>query len=86
MPNENIDQGIEETIVQELSESGTPVGIEKDDEDESILEPFDTDAISITQQVVAMDTLIRRLKQKFIHLSPDFQRNEVWDQTRRSRL
>lgn len=77
----------EENYLEELSESGTVTGIEADIEDEEIiLEPFDPEAISIEQKVVAMDTLIRRLKQKSIHLSPSFQRSEVWDATRRSRL
>ena len=71
---------------EELSESGTATGIEVDEEEDAILEPFDPDSISIEQKVVPMDTLIRRLKQKTIHLSPGFQRKEVWDRTRRSRL
>jgi uncharacterized protein with ParB-like and HNH nuclease domain len=33
-----------------------------------------------------MDTVIRRLEQGTILLAPNFQRNEVWDATRRSRL
>ncbi|MFT4928252.1 MAG: hypothetical protein ACI8WB_004371, partial [Phenylobacterium sp.] len=87
MLNEDSPQEFDQSIAQELSESGTPTGIEADIvEEESILDPFDTDAISISQQVVPMDTLIRRLKQKSIHLSPNFQRSEVWDATRRSRL
>lgn len=75
-----------EDYKEELSEDGTHTGIEADIEDECILEPFDPDSISIEQKVVAMDALIRRLKQNSIHLSPDFQRKEVWDSTRRSRL
>jgi hypothetical protein len=71
---------------EELSESGTGTGIEADNEEELILEPFDPESISIEPKVIAMDTLIRRLKQGSIHLSPGFQRAEVWDQTRRSRL
>jgi len=75
---------IEENL-EELSENGTPTGIEATDE-EIILEPFDPESISIEQKVVAMDTLIRRLKQGSIHLAPGFQRSEVWDDTRRSLL
>jgi hypothetical protein len=73
-------------INEEVSESGAPIGIEAETEEEEVLEPFDPDAISITQKVVPMDSLIRRLKQGSIHLSPAFQRNEVWDATRKSRL
>ena len=72
-------------FVEELSENGNKTGIEAEDE-ESILEPFDPEGISIEQKVVAMDTLIRRLGQKSIRLAPNFQRNEVWDKTRRSQL
>ncbi len=72
---------------EELSETGNPVGIEFEDEDEStLMEPFDPEKISIEQRVVAMETVIRRLKQGLINLSPAYQRNEVWDDTRRSRL
>lgn len=72
---------------EELSEIGNPVGIEFEDEDEStLMEPFDPEKISIEQRVVAMETVIRRLKQGLISLSPAYQRNEVWDDTRRSRL
>lgn len=71
---------------EELSESGENTGIERDLDEESMLEPFDPDSISIDQKLIPMDTLIRRLKQNSIHLSPSFQRNEVWDDKRRSRL
>lgn len=72
---------------EELSETGNPVGVEFEDEDEStLMEPFDPEKISIEQRVVAMETVIRRLKQGLINLSPAYQRNEVWDDTRRSRL
>lgn len=71
---------------EELSESGEATGIERDPEEELTLEPFDPDSISIDQKLIPMDTLIRRLNQKSIHLSPSFQRNEVWDDKRRSRL
>jgi len=73
-------------VKEELAEDGSKTGIEAELEEEVAIEPFDPDAISIGQKVVPMDTLIRRLHQKTIKLSPTFQRNEVWDQTRKSRL
>ena len=73
------------SIREELSESGEPTGVEADDSD-SLIEPFDTDLISIEQRGVPMDTLVRRLKQGSIRLNPNFQRNEVWDNGQRSRL
>lgn len=54
--------------------------------EEEILEPFDPEKISIEQKVVSMDAIKRRLKQGSIRLSPDFQRSEVWDETRKSQL
>ena len=72
-------------VREELSESGGFAGVEADYADE-LIEPFDPDLISITQRVVPMDTLLRRLKQGSIRLSPNFQRKEVWDNGRRSRL
>lgn len=77
------------TIREARSESGEPVGVEADDADDAddlIGEPFDPDSISIEQRVVPMDTLIRRLKQGSVRLNPNFQRKEVWDDGRRSRL
>jgi len=75
----------EHEIKEELAEDGSKIGIESEPED-NILEPFDPNSISIQTTPVAMDTLIRRLKQNSINLAPNFQRSEVWDDTRRSRL
>ncbi|WEH98143.1 DUF262 domain-containing protein [Acinetobacter soli] len=72
-------------IQEELSELGEKIGIEVD-EDEDAIEPFNPEDISIQQKVVPMDVIIRRLKQKSIHLSPSFQRKDVWNATRKSRL
>ena len=73
-------------IKEELAEDGSKIGVEVENEDAGILEPFDPDSISIESKIVPMDTLIRRLGQGTIKLAPNFQRNEVWDATRRSRL
>lgn len=78
--------GMEEIEVkEELSELGEKIGIEVDD-DEDVIEPFDPEDISIQQKVIPMDVIIRRLKQNSIQLSPSFQRKEVWNATRKSRL
>lgn len=74
-----------EDVKEELSESGERIGIEAED-DEDVIEPFNPEEISIQQRVVPMDVIIRRLKQGSILLSPSFQRKEVWDDTRKSRL
>jgi len=72
--------------LEELGESGTESGIESDDIEDDFITPFDPDDISITSQTVALDTVLRRIKQKRIRLAPAFQRNSVWDDTRKSRL
>jgi hypothetical protein len=74
-----------ETVKEELSETGEKIGIESEPEEESV-EPFNPEEISIQQRIVPMDMLVRRLKQGSIQLSPSFQRKQVWDDTRKSRL
>ncbi|MEJ3966484.1 DUF262 domain-containing protein [Citrobacter braakii] len=75
---------------EELAEEGILSGVEIEDEDatsESVdKEPFDTDSISITSKIVALDTVLRRIKNKTIKLAPDFQREYVWDIKRKSQL
>jgi len=71
---------------EELGEYGLESGIESDDVEDDFVTPFDPDDISITSQTVALDTVLRRIKQKRIRLAPAFQRNSVWDDTRKSRL
>ena len=76
----------QEEVKQELSETGQETGIEAEESDETILEPFDPSKITIESKVVPMDTILRRLKQGTILLSPSFQRKEVWTDTRKSLL
>ena len=61
-------------------------GLELDESDGEEDDPFNPELISIETRVVPMDTLLRRLEQGTIKLNPDFQRNEVWDLTQKSRL
>lgn len=72
--------------LEEIGESGIESGIESDDIEDDFITPFDPDDISITSQTVALDTVLRRIKQNRIRLAPAFQRNSVWDDTRKSRL
>ncbi|WP_233973615.1 DUF262 domain-containing protein [Pectobacterium versatile] len=76
--------------IEELAGEGIYSGVELEDEtppDEgNEKEPFDTDSISITPKTVALDTVLRRIKNKTIRLAPDFQRNYVWDKKRKSQL
>jgi hypothetical protein len=57
-------------------------------EDEELvdIQPFDPEKISIDTKTVTMETCLRRLDQGTIILNPDFQRNEVWTQDKKSRL
>jgi len=72
---------------EEVGESGGESGIESDDlEDDDFVTPFNPDDISINSQTVALDTVLRRINQNRIRLAPAFQRNSVWDDTRKSRL
>lgn len=66
-------------------------GIEDDSIDnseqiEDETDPFNPDEISIDTKFVTMETLLRRLEQNTIQLNPDFQRQEVWDNVRKSQL
>lgn len=63
------------------------IGIENDGSDEMILDkPYDPDKISIETRKLSVETIIRRSRQEALILDPDFQRNDVWDITRKSRL
>jgi ADP-heptose:LPS heptosyltransferase len=71
---------------EEVGESGFESGIESDEIEDEFITPFNPDDISINSQTVALDTVLRRIKQNRIRLAPSFQRNSVWDDTRKSRL
>jgi Protein of unknown function DUF262 len=60
-------------------------GTEVEEESEEI-QPFDPEKISIDTKRITMDTCLRRLEQGTIFLAPDFQRNVVWDEGKKSRL
>ena len=77
---------LDENIRQDLTADGHFAGVEADQEERYLLEPFDPEQISIDTKLVTMDTLIRRLIQGTIRLAPAFQRNDIWDLERKSRL
>ena len=75
-------------LVRQLIEQNY-TGIESDSSEDSVdpeHDPFNPEEISIDTKIVAMETLLRRLEQGTIHLSPDFQRKEVWSDERKSQL
>lgn len=73
---------------EELAAEGLRSGVEAepDSYEYAVDNPFDPDSISIKTKVISLDTVLRRLKNRTIILSPDFQREEVWDHKRKSLL
>lgn len=59
---------------------------EESNTDETFEYPFNPDDISIDKKNLLVDTCVKRLVQNTIVMSPDFQRHEVWDDGRKSRL
>jgi len=72
---------------EELGSDGLETGIENDYEaEEDFITPFNPDEISIDTKPISLDSILRRLRKGTIKLNPPFQRNSVWDDTRKSRL
>jgi len=57
-----------------------------EDEEFEEIQPFDPEKISIDTKTISMEACLRRLEQETIILNPDFQRNEVWNEEKKSRL
>jgi hypothetical protein len=55
-------------------------------EDTSIKRPFDPTQIKLDTRQMSLDTILERIRENEIDLSPDFQRAEVWKPAARSRL
>lgn len=72
--------------IEELADEGVSSGVEHEEENFTKHEPFDPASISLSSKIVALDTVLRRIKNKTIVLNPDFQRNQVWDIQRKSLL
>ena len=60
--------------------------LDKAEYDTEEIEPFDPEDLSIETKLITMETILRRLEKKTILLNPDFQRQEVWDEVRKSQL
>lgn len=69
--------------VQDINACGNP---RPDPDAARITQPFDPTQINISAKQLSLDVLIKRIRHKEILLSPDFQRNEVWNLRTRSRL
>ncbi|MEO5346746.1 MAG: DUF262 domain-containing protein [Magnetococcus sp. YQC-9] len=59
-------------------------GVER--EDVGITRPFDPNKIKVETKLMSLDTLVKRIREGEIDLSPDFQRNEVWKEPAKCRL
>lgn len=71
---------------EELADEGTGSGVEQEAESPETHEPFDPASISLSSKIVALDAVLRRIKNNTIKLAPDFQRNYVWNLERKSLL
>lgn len=61
--------------------------IEGDSEELNIINPFDIKSIKVSNKVISLESLIKRLKFEEIDLTPEFQRNpDLWDRKKMSRL
>lgn len=77
---------IYEIMEEEFTSEGELTGLQKENADYEPKEPFDPKTIKISQKVISLDQIISRIKNNTIRLSPDFQRNEVWNNTKKSLL
>ncbi len=73
-----------DTLYIQLENENT-IGVEDENED-FYTDPFDPEEISINTKPFSMDACLRRLTQGTIILNPDFQRQEVWTNDKKSRL
>lgn len=75
-------------IQEDLADEGVGSGVERELEGNQFDagEPFDPASISLSSKVVALDTVLRRIRNNTIKLAPNFQRNFVWDVKRKSLL
>ena len=65
---------------------GFEIEDESNNEDESILNPYNPDDIKVRTAVYSLTDLFSKINNEDIELSPDFQRHFVWNNTQKSRL
>ena len=75
-------------IQEDLADEGVGSGVEREQEGNQFQtgDPFDPASISLSSKIVALDTVLRRIRNHTITLAPNFQRNFVWDIKRKSLL
>lgn len=71
-----------------LLENKIEIDTDVDDEDEDIsnIKPFDYSKINIDQKLYTLQNIVDRLQEDEIELTPDYQRNLVWNTAKKSRL
>ncbi|MCR9478198.1 DUF262 domain-containing protein [Vibrio alginolyticus] len=74
-----------EPMIEDLADEGVTSGVEAEAH-QPLSQPFDPSSVSISTQVVSLFSVLRRIGNNTINLSPAFQRNSVWDRTRQSLL
>ena len=62
------------------------VEVERVDESQPIEHPFNPEKISIATKSPTIDLIVSRIEENEIDLEPDFQREQMWDRVRKSRL
>lgn len=71
---------------EELALDGENSGLQAEGDEEILTYPFGSKEIRISNKTISLDQIIRRLTNGTIRLSPDFQRNAVWNDTKKSQL
>ncbi|MDR1787405.1 MAG: DUF262 domain-containing protein [Treponema sp.] len=77
---------LNESLPEDLAENGEKSGVQQEEEIDSPREPFDPSEISIRSKPITLDTIMRRINGNSIRLAPNFQRNVVWNNQRKSLL
>ncbi len=79
---------IQERIMDGLSKHYEAIrtGVEETDSVQKEIPPYDPEKIKVRPLTLSAFEVMRYIKKNAIKLEPDFQRNFVWDNTRKSRL
>ncbi len=80
-------ENFESEVEFEVDDEGRTTGVEREELDDLIHEPFDPAEIDVQTRIMTVDLLLSRLRRGVLDLSPDFQRLAgIWSETNQSRL
>ena len=80
-------ENLEAEVEYEFDDEGRSTGVEREELDDLIHEPFDPAEIDVQTRTMTVDLLLSRLKRGVLDLAPDFQRSAgIWSETNQSRL